>query len=61
MNNKSYIVSMNAASLEVRLFGNFKKACTTLGLPYHYLKRGKATSTTPIFHSGWYLWRVSPE
>jgi hypothetical protein len=52
---------MNAASLEVRLFGSFTKACKALGLPYHYLKKFKSSSTEPIYHSGYYLWRVSAE
>ena len=61
MNNKTYIVTMSTADLSVRCFGNFKKACERLQLPYHYLKKKKATPTAPIFHSGYYLWRVSPE
>lgn len=61
MNNKTYIVTMNTASLEVRCFGSFTKACKALGLPYHYLKRFKPSSTQPLYHSGYYVWRVTPE
>lgn len=61
MNNKTYVVSVSAASYEVRLFTTFKGACTALGLPYHYLKRNPATAKDPIIHSGYFIWRVSPE
>jgi len=58
--NKTIIVVQCPGS-EMKAFGNFKKACERLKLPYYFLKRQKATATKPITHSGHNIYRVPVE
>lgn len=59
--NKTVVIALNVATSEYKCFGNFLKACQRLGLPYHFLKRQKATASKPITHSGYNLYRVPVE